>query len=581
VWQVVGLVLRLMQRLLVQADQKQQQQQQQSNTQPVAAAAAAGDAGAGSEESAAWLQTAVCHCLELLQQLLRKKLFWDPSNFQHCQRMAYLLQLTEAAVRHLAAAAVAASAAQLKQKQKKKRKKKQAMGAADIAAAAHASVAVHAGPLFMQLSSAVSGLSQGVAAVLTDLAECLAAARSRRRCLRQVQLVTQAALSLLLTAAKLPDVAKDEQYSAAVCHSLCELLECLASPNCEVRCGRKAQADQPLRLLEPHPAAMVLAGRHLYQLGAVLRDLAAADAVQACEWVSVLLLGTSRKQQQQQQQQDAKGVTADLEAAMDADGTQGPLVHLLCYVLHESHCRLPCVGDPSPSASSSSSSAVAAPIGRSSAGDADSSDKGGGVGDGGSSTSAPVPRNSNGSIGCGSSIPVLSNDLPRGLRQQLCGVKRYTLELHKAVQMWRVQCEYLDSRIQSHETRVSSAQEEMTRLRACTSPSQTPAQRRLSMKVTQKELDQLWQTTQQMRQKVEATPSVYQEALHLLGQCISMLGAALPLLLPSRFCCSNPRCINLVTVSESFGLARGAASVCGRCLSGGKQPAPAHCLAAR
>jgi hypothetical protein len=222
---------------------------------------------------------------------------------------------------------------------------------------------------------------------------------------------------------------------------------------------------------------------------------------------------------------------------------------------------------------------VAALIGCSPVEDDSGSGKGGGVGDSSSSSSsfAPVPRNSRG----GGSSSISLTECTDNVHKLLRGVKRSTRELHKALQMWRVQCGLLNREIQSQESKVAALQAEMTRLRVRPSQSQTSAQRRLSMKVTQKELDKISNATQRMRQRIEATPSEWKDALQGHGQFIMMLGAALALLLPSRFCCSNPCCINLSTVSESFRLARGAASACGGCLSGGKQPAHAHCFAAR
>jgi hypothetical protein len=155
---------------------------------------------------------------------------------------------------------------------------------------------------------------------------------------------------------------------------------------------------------------------------------------------------------------------------------------------------------------------------------------------------------------------------------------------HQALSKRQADLQSAEQSLSRTEATLATLQEELQSL--------SPQQRR-SLQVAQAaEADLLaqQQDLEQQRRWVEAKCAFFYKGFRPLsrlidchGHCLQETGALLCSLLPTRFCCNNPRCCSMSTASEGFLQVRGQSCVCGGCLMGSRRPvlAPTFCIAAR
>jgi hypothetical protein len=341
------------------------------------------------------------------------------------------------------------------------------------------------------------------------------AGQQRKQLKLQMQRFTQAALSLLLTAVKLPQLRASSASCSRVGQALCSMIEILdtLSPPAAASTG---QEQQQRRLQEPRPAVMVLAGRYLLMMSDAMQALTlAGDPNAACEWLD----------------SEVK------EGNRDSDRDRGPLSTLLALLtpadLSPAFVRRRDTASTRPSRGTSSVS----------------SDSSSGIASSSSSSSGEMPEKqrqsgdtTGGASSCSSEVYLLASASAR--TRELCSRLSYSRAMRAVVAM-----------LQSART---------------DKPFSTPAAK-----------TEYIRAQEPVQRLVAQAPAMAFAVVKDCGTRLQHLGQVLCAQLPTRYCCNNPRCSNLTTASEAFGLVRGKACACAGCLALSEGPAPPFCFAAR
>jgi hypothetical protein len=598
-WRLTGLVL-LLRQLLHQAGLLQQQQQQQrpltlqQQQQQHASASAASSVGSAAmvPNTGAFLSTATQKCIELVTALQGGDCD-DPMPLRRveCVRMLDVLQVTEAAVRCLARMQ---STATTPSSSPSSNSSSSSSTSAGVAAAAAAPPPPPPPPPCPDTPTLA--IVQMCARVLTDL-QCsmkiARPARSTRKARQQQQqllqqgvLIAHAALSLLVTATKLPQALQ----SAEVCDSMATCLTCLQciADQCTGAKGpqqqRQQQQQRPVSLrsslqqqLQQQPtcgaplsdaagqgavtasqcqqlrsapqqelqrAVLVLAGRYLQLCARQAQQLVAAHDRDAAQALAMLVLGPN----------PVALVPGAAAAAVAAEHEHGPLGRVIELLLQHGPQEL-----HEPGYSSSIMSKVPDYLNTLASWQQPAGREAGALQLLYQSLQGPLAG----------PFSVLNTLLP-----MLLGIEIQLKAWYTAHSQYMSVAGGAEGEIKRLEGELEALQAQGGRL---------STKDRLKQKVLLAQLQPQRKARSDCQAKIAGSMDYcFLAAAGSFAKILEHAGALLCSLLPTRFCCNNPRCSSMATASEGFLLVRRQSCVCGGCLMGSRRPAlaPTFCTAA-